>query len=547
MADFFNPTPGFAPPPDMLAAYLRGQMAPGIVQGQQQQLQSGALSLEQARLALQNQQVSQQIAFGALRDEGYNVGTQAGTAPAGAQNPVRASSTGGIVNGPQGSVTGPMRTGPTQASGSYSGTYGGAPSVGGGILGRSPNTNAALAVLWNRDPFAAATEARNYQMENARLAWATDNSVGGEATLRQLATSIDAPNIVARNIGQLGPLWTQAAFKSGVDARALNDPDPVTRAAAVNRVAASIYNQKAISIGAPTISAPTRLQYQQAGNQGVAVDPTGEKPPVVFGSQPGYTNQTYTDQSGQQHLRTVETAPGSTLPPSLFGQNAGVSPRGGGPGSVVGDQNLGYVQPDKEQYNAAKNAQLMLTSKDQLANFDNNGIGLSPSARTLVIQALTKEDTSNLDQLMLQEGLRHKLTSDEQAYMTALTPFLQAAGHSWGQAGIGRLTPSMARQMFETLAPIDPTNPQVASMVEHNRQNLFGSALQEAGGARETPLYKPSLGSEYDKLINQAQSPASQSPKSVTMQDVNAYAVKHNLSAAAALAHVKANGFTVSQ
>jgi hypothetical protein len=62
MADqFVAPTPSFAPNPDILAAYIRGQMAPGAVQQQQQQLQTGALNIQQIQLALQNQQLLQGI------------------------------------------------------------------------------------------------------------------------------------------------------------------------------------------------------------------------------------------------------------------------------------------------------------------------------------------------------------------------------------------------------------------------------------------------------------------------------------------------------
>jgi hypothetical protein len=55
-ADFVSPTPSFAPQPDILAAYLRGQNAPILQAGAmqelqqgQQDLQTGALKLDQLR------------------------------------------------------------------------------------------------------------------------------------------------------------------------------------------------------------------------------------------------------------------------------------------------------------------------------------------------------------------------------------------------------------------------------------------------------------------------------------------------------------------
>jgi hypothetical protein len=67
MADFYAPQ--FNPPADVLGSYLRGRMAPGVLQQQQQELQQGrqdiqgnSLKLEQLQLALRNQQAREKYA-----------------------------------------------------------------------------------------------------------------------------------------------------------------------------------------------------------------------------------------------------------------------------------------------------------------------------------------------------------------------------------------------------------------------------------------------------------------------------------------------------
>jgi hypothetical protein len=142
----------------------------------------------------------------------------------------------------------------------------------------------------------------------------------------------------------------------------------------------------------------------------------------------------------------------------------------------------------------------MQTSQKAMQALDSKGFDFSPKARTIILQALTNESTSNVEQFGIQEALKHGLSTQEQTYMTALTPFLQAAGHAWGQAGIGRLTPTMARQMFETIAPFDARNKDAMSNMADNRQNLYVSALAETGAARNTPLYKNTIGADYDRL-----------------------------------------------
>ena len=98
MADFYNPNPDIQRP-DFLAAAVRGAMAPGMIQGQQQQLalgsqqiQGGQLNLDMLRqmMAYRSQALQQDMQSGAQP-------TQTGQSPGGAS--------AGIENGPQGSVS----------------------------------------------------------------------------------------------------------------------------------------------------------------------------------------------------------------------------------------------------------------------------------------------------------------------------------------------------------------------------------------------------------------------------------------------------------
>src|SRR2546421_3234022 len=109
--------------PDILASYVRGQMAPLQVQGAQQQVTAGQLDIDKLRQIMRY--------AGEIHDQGAR---SAG------------GPTGGIQNGPQGQVS----SQPPSQSGSYDGSVG-MPPV---------NTMMALDVLQGRDPLKSAQYAQ---------------------------------------------------------------------------------------------------------------------------------------------------------------------------------------------------------------------------------------------------------------------------------------------------------------------------------------------------------------------------------------------------
>ena len=93
------------------------------------------------------------------------------------------------------------------------------------------------------------------------------------------------------------------------------------------------------------------------------------------------------------------------------------------------------------------------------------------------------------------------MTPQEQTYVAALMPMLQAAGHD--QSG-ARLTTCQVRQNVESLLPIDVNNREALDQVRQNRQGFYTGLLTQAGAAAQLPQYKNTLGSD----LKNAQQPS---------------------------------------
>lgn len=182
MADFYAPQ--FNPPPDVLGSYIRGQMAPGAVQEQQNTLASQGLSLDQMRLAMQSQQMKQQAA-----QQYVNAGqTQGAGAPGGG--------TGGVQNGPQ----------TPQSSGNPLSDF---------MSAQQLKLAQGLDVLEGRDPLATAQKAQDMALNIKKM------QLQGPMNLaQQVATDPQANIMVSKN-----PQLLQG-FKQWAAARGMNPDDP---------------------------------------------------------------------------------------------------------------------------------------------------------------------------------------------------------------------------------------------------------------------------------------------------------------------------------
>lgn len=237
MADFVPP--GRVDAPDVLGAYIRGQLSPGVVQQQQQELQEGGLKLQQLRLALQNQQMYQQIARQGLAG----------------QQPARSPSAG-VQTGPQGQ---PAIT--TQGQDNQT-----------GVSGLSAGTLSSLAILRGDDPLKTAEGVQAYQIKQRQL------QAQGPMALAETVSSSPNADAIIKNNPTLQQQWIQIAPKLGLDPFKDLTPENA-RAAAVYG-----YNQLAGGAGLPPKAMPDQLQTVTGqGGFKYKVDPLTGKPTAIPG------------------------------------------------------------------------------------------------------------------------------------------------------------------------------------------------------------------------------------------------------------------------
>ena len=173
----------------------------------------------------------------------------------------------------------------------------------------------------------------------------------------------------------------------------------------------------------------------------------------------------------------------------------GVTAMGPRPSGPIG---LAYdtKPPDTDMRKAAELANYMRSGLNGLRQLENQGYELSRKARALIINASTSEDSKFFPQLVSQWSAKNLLTKNDQTYMAALMPVLQAAGHSLAGA---RLTLGQVRQNFESLVPVDNKNQQSMAQINQNRQNYYQGLLGEAGNALRLPQYSAAL-NDFQKL-----------------------------------------------
>jgi hypothetical protein len=473
VADFVPPSPSFAPPPDVLGSYLRGQMAPiqqqaaiqQITQSQQevaesrqlmsQQSQSFPIGLEQAKLALQGLQLQRKVV---LNDPG--VQQALGLNGQGAQSAQPGA--GGIQNDPQ-------APGDSGQSG-FNGTIG----------GYKPNTMMAIAMLGGGDPLKTAEGVQNYQLTQNKM-----RAAGPLSLMETGSTSPQADQLIMAN-PDFQSMWFQMAPKLGLnpgrDLNSLNARRAFTMA--YNGIGAQAGGTAAGFTPKPD---PYMLQNVKGDyGQQLQQDPGGEaagKLTQVAGREvPSASIQQTTDLAGN---RTGVLVPTSGMTP-------GGQPIAMGGGKV----NLGMEPPTPGMTASAGFAAQMRDSFATMRQLEtttptHKGFVLPSQDRSLLINAAGSNETGLLMETGHQLLEKYATSPDAQTYISAAIPAIAAA--SYDEAGT-RLNPAKIKIAISSLLPRDLNNKAELAQVYQTRTNNYNTALMGAGRAVGLPKYKNTLG-----------------------------------------------------
>lgn len=453
--------------PDYLGSYLRGQAGgqqaaafPGQMQLQQQQIQSGGLELQQLRMALKSQQALQDFALQNLNGQSSQGSAQSG-----------GNTSGGIQNGPQGAVSSQSGYAPSDYAGMIS--QGTAPQFSAGTMN-------AIGLLGGNKMLEGIQANQKLQMEqrDAQMKIAQMKAAGPLNVMDSVADSPNPSRMVMNNPSILAR-WPIVAQQLGFD--------PVKDFDDKHLRLAAIYggNQIRTQVGMTPRAMPPPLVNTPlgAGEVGQINAVTGKKEgDLVERQNPAYTLKDVFDPSSN----TTRAVPVQTGGFGMAGNNPST-----GAGPTTGF-NLGMKAPTDPELKAAMFGSEMRSGMNTLSKMEGSGFTLSPRTRTLLINAATSEDEGVLKQFLSQEALVH-MSPQEQTYISALMPMLQAAGHD--QSG-ARLTTSQVRQNIESLVPIGVGNKDNLTQVNSNRQGFYNGLLSQAGSAAQLPQYKNTLGAD---------------------------------------------------
>lgn len=268
---------------------IQAQLAPGELQGQQQGLQQGQLTIDQMRLALQSQKTLQDFATRSLQGGAQNAG-----AP-----------TGGIQNGPQGAA----QSGDGYAPEDYAGSIPGiAPSP------LSAGTMNAIGILGGdkllkgiQDTQKLQQEQRDSQMKVAQL-----RAAGPLMNFDALADS-PSPTRMAMSNPSIISQWPKIAQHMGFD--------PVKDFDDKHIALAAIYggNQLRAQVGLSPRAMPVQLQTSSNNLGGVyQTDPLTGKETQVKGDEP--LQKVIDPKTGQPTLVPASKAVGmQPFNESIFG------------------------------------------------------------------------------------------------------------------------------------------------------------------------------------------------------------------------------------
>jgi hypothetical protein len=482
--------------PDFLGSYIRGQQSGAqqamlpqeMLQAQLQNTRS-SLDIDQIRMAMKSQTALQNYGLQHLNDQ---------SAQGDASNS-SSSPGGGIQNGPQGSVATQTNRGgngysPDDYAGMIRNDAGYTPSAG--------STYAMSLLGGNKmvEGIAAAQklqmETRDAQMKVAQMKAATPISV-----MDALADSPNPTRMVMNNPDILAR-WPSIAQHMGFDP-AKDFDDQHVRLAAIyggNQIRTAVGRTDLRAMPAPLVN--TNLGQGEVGQINAL---TGKKEgDLVERQTPGFTLvDKYDPNTGHTVKVPVQTSGygmGGTNP------NTGAPTGGAPPNGKTPGFDAGMKPPTDPELKAAMFGSEMRSGLNTLTRMESSGFTLSPKTRTLLINAATSEDEGALRQFTSQIMLKN-MSPQEQTYVAALMPVLQAAGHD--QSG-ARLTTSQVRQNIESLLPVDVNNKSAMDQVNANRKGFYNGLLSQAGPAAQLPQYRNTLGSD----LKNAQQEAGNAPAS---------------------------------
>lgn len=357
--------------------------------------------------------------------------------------------------------------------------------------------------------------AQDYLIKQRQLETAEPMSI-----LDTVAGAANASDIV-RSDPELTARWGELAPRMGLNPQRDMTPE---NARAFARMA---YNEMAASGQQPPKPMPDIFDlYPGANGQVIQKNrTTGAITEPIPQKLPTYSLEKTTDpDTGQIKVTPIMTSPGGAAAPAgIFGQGAPKQPRvvgtpsagqvpsgttssagpraqGGGVGQPAGPGSLiGFEKPTDVELKVATLANYARASTPELAKIEASGYRMSPTVRAAVINAATSDDPGMLGQWLSQQMLAHALGPQDLQYMAALMPFLQAAGHDMTGA---RLPAGQMKTNFESLIPVDSTDPKYMATIANNRQQLYNGLLAGAGNASQLPEFRNTLGA--DRMSAQA-------------------------------------------
>lgn len=490
MADFVVPQSGMNAPPDVLAAYLRGQMAPGNLMQQQQQiaggnqsLQAGALNLQQLQQAMKFNQFKNNVLMNAIPQGLGGSAPNGGTQDASSQS----APTGGIQNGPQGSVSAPSVPGqsPLQANGDQSPWTAGGPN----IPTISPGSRMAIGLL-APEMAKGMDEAQAASLKNAQI----QSSQPGTplSVLRALASDPNSDQMLMNN-PQLLAHWPAVARQFGADPTQIN---PIN----VRRVATLAANQQLNALQLPPLPMPEHYGPVTAGSYGQQTqteDSSGKVSEVAPRVVPTFSMEKSYDPTTGHNVGNLVRTGGLDVNGNPIGATTGPgAPRGQQPGPSGAQPasngiDLGLTAPTGDNIKQAAFAASMKDGLDVMRNLENKGVALSPTQRASLIDVATNEDPGAVHAWLSQESLKHALTPQQQSYIAGMFPVIQAVSHD--QAG-ARVTTSQLRMNLESIIPIDAANKDAMQTINNTRNNFQKAMNVGAGSAAVTPEFNQSVG-----------------------------------------------------
>jgi hypothetical protein len=492
MADFVAPQ--ISPPPDMLAAYMRGAMAPWILQEQRQQLQAGQQGLETGAINLD--MLRYMVGFRKQAMDEY----QQGDDGSGGQPP-QPLGQGGLTagaqaqSGPQGAAqpsTDPLARNSINRDAQYARTMA-------YINGTDPNAPMAVADKLNADILQHQNEVKKLQ------------AAPREAEAENIVTSPDPARLLMGNPNYMAGWKAFAPMIADQNGKPLDPLDHKNMTPENIRVAATMArNQIRATYGGEPLPMPAGYrpmygpngqfgQMQVGGKEG-----SGSIKELSQQQPPGYTPEISTDFAGHKTAAMLQTKPGGA--PAFGGPgvaNGSMRPSvPSGVGSVAGAGiPVGNAPPTPETNSAATVADAMRTGMQSAIKMEQGPkpVRFSPYEATLILNGISSEGGGSivpgygaLSEYLSEKG-QSNLSPEKQQYLAAVLPMVEAKITGMPRE---RVNEGTIKAAFDQLVPRDTTDAAGMAQINQNRESTYRSRLGAAGQSATTPL-QPGLQADF--------------------------------------------------